>query len=301
MANSVLANSVYTIESAIRTAAEHFERNELYFGHGTDTALDEASWLILHAMQLSPAQSPDYALMLSAEQITCCNALLFRRIHERIPAAYITGEAWFAGHRLLCDSRALVPRSPLAEFINHQFFGLLDGIAQPLILDLCTGGGSIAIACAHAEPHATVHASDLSPEALALARENVTLHKLHNVVQLFQGSLFEPLEQRYDLIISNPPYVDARDIAAMPEEFLHEPLMGLSAGTDGLDLVRVMLRDALDYLKPHGSLVVEVGNSWQALEAAYPDLDFGWLEFTQGGDGVFLLQREELERATLSG
>ena len=295
MANSVLADEVYTVESAIRTAAEQFERNNLYFGHGTDTALDEASWLILHAMQLSPTQAPDYARMLSADQIASCNALLSRRINERIPAAYITGEAWFAGHRFFCDSRALVPRSPLAEFINHQFFGFLDGIAQPLILDLCTGGGSIAIACAHAAPHATVHASDLSSDALALARENVALHQLENSVQLFKGSLFEPLEQRYDLIISNPPYVDARDIAAMPEEFQHEPLMGLAAGTDGLDLVRVMLNQAMDYLRPEGSLVIEVGNSWQALEAAYPDLDFGWLEFTQGGDGVFTLTREELD------
>ena len=298
MVNSVLPDPVYTIESAIRTAAEHFERNDLYFGHGTDTALDEASWLILHAMQLSPAQAPDYAQRLNDDQIVRCNALLLRRIHERIPAAYITGEAWFAGHRFVCDSRALVPRSPLAEFINHQFFGLLDGIEQPLILDLCTGGGSIAIACAHAAPHATVHASDLSPAALALAAENVALHQLQNKVHLFEGSLFEPLEQRYDLIISNPPYVDARDIAAMPDEFLHEPLMGLAAGTDGLDLVRVMLKDAADYLKPDGSLIVEVGNSWQALETVYPDLDFGWLEFTRGGDGVFMLSCEELDGAT---
>ncbi len=295
MDESVLTGAAYTIETAIRTAADQFERNDLYFGHGTDTALDEASWLILYAMQLSPAHEPDYAQKLSAQQIAHCNTLLLRRIRERIPAAYITGQAWFAGHRFICDSRALVPRSPLAELINHQFFGLLDGVAKPYILDLCTGGGSIAIACAHAAPHATVHASDLSKDALALAEENVALHQLQQKVQLFEGSLFEPLERRYDLIISNPPYVDAQDIASMPEEFLHEPMMGLAAGSDGLDLVREMLRDAADYLKPGGTLVVEVGNSWQALEEAYPDLDFGWLEFTQGGDGVFVLRREELD------
>lgn len=294
MDTSVLPNAVHTIETAIRAAAEQFERHDLYFGHGTDTAIDEASWLVLHAMQLSPVQVPDYTAVLSEEQVACCNTLLSRRIRERIPAAYITGEAWFAGHRFICDTRALVPRSPLAEFINHNFFGLLDGIAQPVILDLCTGGGSIAIASAHAAPRAIVHGSDLSPDALALARDNRDLHQLQDKVRFFEGSLFEPLEQRYDLIISNPPYVDARDVAAMPQEYAHEPMMGLAAGLDGLDLVRVMLNEAADYLTPGGSLVVEVGNSWQALEAAYPDLDFGWLEFANGGDGVFMLRRDEL-------
>lgn len=294
MNERVLTGSAFNIETAIRTAADQFKQNNLYFGHGTDTALDEASWLILHAMGLSPALEPDYAQTLSEAQITHCNKLLSRRITERIPAAYITGDTWFAGHRFLCDSRALVPRSPLAELINHQFFGLLDGVAQPDILDLCTGGGSIAIACAHAAPDAMVHASDLSSDALALAAENVALHQLQDRVKLFEGSLFEPLEQRYDLIISNPPYVDANDISAMPEEFLHEPLMGLAAGLDGLDLVRVMLSEAADYLTADGVLVVEVGNSWQALEAAYPNLDFGWVEFANGGDGVFVLRRNEL-------
>jgi len=284
----------YTTESAIRAAAAEFERRVLCYGHGTDTAIDEASWLILHGMGLSPAEAPDYSMVLSEQQMQACNVLLQRRIDERVPAAYLTGQAWFAGHRFLCDSRALVPRSPLAEFINEQFYGVLDDMETPSILDLCTGGGCIAIACAHASTAATVHASDISPDALALAAENVSLHSLDDRVRLYEGSLFEPLDKRYDLIISNPPYVDAKDIAAMATEFSHEPILGLAAGTDGLDLVRVMLKSAPDFLNPGGALVVEVGNSWEALERAYPEIDFQWLEFDHGGLGVFIVYRDQL-------
>lgn len=284
----------HTIESAIRTAASEFEERGLCFGHGTETAIDEASWLILHAMGLSPAHEPDYAQVLNDKQRVACNDILQKRIEDRTPAAYLTGQAWFAGHRFLSDERALVPRSPLAEFINDQFFGLLEGIEKPAILDLCTGGGCIAIASAYASPDALVHASDISFDALALAQDNVNLHKLQSRVSLIQGSLFDPLTERYDLIVSNPPYVDAQDIAAMPEEFSHEPMLGLAAGDDGLDLVRIMLRDAAEYLNPNGVLIVEVGNSWQALEQAYSELDFAWLEFSNGGHGVFMLSREQL-------
>lgn len=290
----LLPDTEYTIEKAIRRAAEAFERHQLHYGHGTDSAIDEASWLILSALGLSPAIAPDYSQKLSAAQVTACNALLSRRIDERIPAAYLTGQIWFAGHPFLSDERALIPRSPLAEFINEDFFGYLDGIENPRILDLCTGGGCIAIACAYQRTDAVVDASDLSADALELAAENVQLHGMTDRVTLFEGSLFDPIAKRYSLIISNPPYVDAADIAAMPSEFSHEPMMGLEAGEDGLDLVRVMLRDAADYLEPEGILVVEVGNSGEALEAAFPALDFGWLQFAHGGHGVFLLTREEL-------
>lgn len=288
-------NDMHTIESAIRGAASLFERHRLGFGHGTQTAVDEAAWLVLHAIGRSPVEVPDYSQRLDASQIDACNALLARRIEERLPAAYLTGKAWFAGHELLSDSRALVPRSPLAEFINDNFYGLLDGIDEPAILDLCTGGGCIAIACAHALPIARVHASDISKDALALANENLILHNLQHRIRLHQGSLFEPVSERYDLIISNPPYVDAVDIASMPEEFSHEPMLGLAAGADGLDLVRIMLRDASAHLNPGGVLVVEVGNSWQALANAYPELDFHWLEFAHGGHGVFLLTQDQLD------
>lgn len=288
-------DNVYTIESAIRLAAAAFERHGLYFGHGTDTAVDEASWLVLHGMGLSPAIAPEYSVQLSDAQLHRCNALLERRISERIPTAYLTGQAWFAGHPFISDERALVPRSPLAEFINDDFFGVLDAVDAPVILDLCTGGGCIAIACAMAREDAQVDASDLSEQALSLAAENVQLHGLQDRVNLYQGSLFEPLSGRYSLIVSNPPYVDAADVAAMPSEFSHEPMLGLAAGEDGLDLVHGILAQAADYLEPHGVLVVEVGNSAEALEAAYPQLDFGWLQFAHGGQGVFLLTRDELE------
>ena len=288
------AAETLTLEAAIRAAAQRFEKCALFYGHGTDCAIDEASWLVLSAMGLSPANAPDYQLQLSARQIDVCNTLLMRRIEERIPAAYLTGQAWFAGHRFACDSRALVPRSPLAELINSDFFGVLDAVENPSILDLCTGGGCIAIACAHSLPDAVVHASDVSAEALSLAQENIELHRVQDRVTLLSGSLFEPVTARYDLIISNPPYVDAQDIAAMPEEFTHEPMLGLAAGSDGLDLVRLMLRDAASFLNPGGLLIVEVGNSWQALENAYPGLDFAWLEFAHGGHGVFMLTQDQL-------
>jgi ribosomal protein L3 glutamine methyltransferase len=290
----LLRNIDYTIETAIRAAATAFESDELYFGHGTDSAIDEASWLILHSLGLSPLVAPDYSRSMTTSECESCNKLLVRRIEERIPAAYIAGEAWFAGHRFLADERALVPRSPLAEFIQYDFFGLLDGLSAPRILDLCTGGGCIAIASALASEDSIVDASDLSPEALDLALSNVQLHGLETRVSLLQGSLFEPIDQKYSLIISNPPYVDAQDINAMPREFGHEPPMGLAAGEDGLDLVRIMLKEAITYLEPHGYLVVEVGNSGAALEERYPGVPFGWLEFAQGGHGVFVLSHQEL-------
>lgn len=286
-----------SVENAIRMAADTFHNDELYFGHGTSTAIDEASWLVLFAIGLSPIVEPDYSQQLDDEQVAACNELLSRRIEERLPAAYLTGQAWFAGHKFLSDKRALVPRSPIAEFINDDFFGVLDGFSSPRILDLCTGGGCIAIAAALARPTSFVDASDLSSAALSLAAENIELHQLEGRVSLYEGSLFEPIRHKYSLIVSNPPYVDAADIAAMPDEFSHEPLMGLEAGQDGLDLVREMLREAAQYLEPNGSLVVEVGNSMNALEAAYPQIEFSWLQFANGGHGVFLLTREELMQA----
>ncbi|MFK8077328.1 MAG: 50S ribosomal protein L3 N(5)-glutamine methyltransferase [Granulosicoccus sp.] len=293
----LLSGTDYTIETAIKAAAAAFDDNDLFFGHGTDTAMDEASWLILHSLNLSPLVAPDYSRPLTRKECESCNANLTRRITERIPVAYITGETWFAGHRFLTDERALVPRSPLAEFIRDGFFGLLDHVEKPAILDLCTGGGCIAIACAHELPSARVHASDLSPEALELAAKNVELHALQQRIHLYQGSLFEPITEKYSLIISNPPYVDAQDINSMPSEFGHEPAMGLAAGEDGLDLVRIMLREAAQYLHEEGHLVVEVGNSGEALEAEYPNMPFGWLQFAHGGHGVFVLSHSDLMAA----
>lgn len=283
-----------TIESAIRSCAAAFDQHELVFGHGTDDALSEASWLVLHALSLSPLEQPNYKQLLSEPEIEQCNNIVARRIQERIPAAYITGKAYFAGLEFKSDVRALVPRSPLAEFITDDFFGVIDSSGISTVLDLCTGGGCIGIACAVELPNATVHASDLSLEALALAKENVELHQLQERVSLVQGSLFENVNAKYDLIISNPPYVDKKDIDDMGKEFDHEPMMGLAAGEDGLDLVRVMLHQASDYLTDAGLLVVEVGNSAEALENAYPDIPFLWLEFDYGGTGIFALTRDEI-------
>jgi len=282
------------IENVIRLSAQVFDQHNLVYGHGTADSLAEASWLVLHALGLSPLQEPDYAASLTDEQIERCRAIVTRRIDERIPAAYITGTAWFAGLSFRADSRALVPRSPIAEFIVNDFFDLINPVQVGSVLDLCTGGGCIAIACAVQLPHARVDASDLSQEALSLAADNVADHQLQGQVTLLESALFEKLTGPYDLIISNPPYVDANDIRDMGKEFGHEPLLGLAAGSDGLDLVRVILHQAAGYMNEGGLLVVEVGNSAEALEDAYPDLPFLWLEFENGGSGVFALTREEL-------
>lgn len=279
---------------AIKQAADAFVAAQLYFGHGTDNATDEASWLILYALGLSPVVPPDYNMLLGEEQIARCNEVLATRINTRQPAAYITGEAWFAGLRFKSDARALVPRSPLAEYITYDFFDMLDEVSTPSILDLCTGGGCIAIACAYAREDATVVASDISVGALNLAAENVEMHQLQNRVQLIRSNLFEAIDGKFDLIISNPPYVDAEDIRSMADEFRHEPALGLEAGDDGLDLVRIMLAQAPDYLNDDGILVVEVGNSAQSIETAFPHIPFLWLEFSHGGGGVFVLSRHEL-------
>lgn len=282
------------LDDAIKQAADAFLAAQLYFGHGTDNATDEASWLLLHALGLSPVVPPDYTMLLDEEQIARCNEVLVKRIDTRQPAAYITGEAWFAGLRFKSDARALVPRSPLAEYITYNFFDMLDDVSTPSILDMCTGGGCIAIACAYACETATVVASDISGQALNLASENVEMHQLHDRVQLVNSNLFDSIDGKFDLIISNPPYVDANDIQSMADEFRHEPALGLEAGDDGLDLVRIMLAQAPDYLNHDGILVVEVGNSAQALETAFPHIPFLWLDFSHGGEGVFVLLRNEL-------
>lgn len=280
---------------AIRQSAAVFDAHGLSYGHGTDNAIDEASWLLLDVLGLSPLQAPDYQRPLDAEECLRCNAAVEQRVVQRRPTAYLTGTAWFAGHEFRCDERALVPRSPLGEWISDGFFGLLPDKPGLRVLDLCTGGGCIAIACAHALPEAQVDASDISADALRLAAENVELHGLQGRLRLLQGSLFDPVNGRYDLIVSNPPYVDVGDIADMPAEFHHEPALGLASGADGLDFVRRLLLEAERYLGAGGLLVVEVGNSAPALEAAYPTLPFTWLEFQQGGSGIFVLTRSELD------
>jgi ribosomal protein L3 glutamine methyltransferase len=285
-----------TVGELIQRGAARLRRAGVCFGHGTDNAIDDAAALLWHAAQL-PLEVPAgvYERRVPLRARVAYEALLQRRIRERLPAVYLTGRTWFAGLPMRTDPRALIPRSPLAELIEAQF----QPWAQPgqlrRILDLGTGGGCIAIACAHWLPAARVDAADISDAALALARENVREHGLGRRVRCVKSDHFSGLRgRRYDMIVSNPPYVGAREMAGLPAEYRHEPTLALAAGRDGLDSVRVILAEAAAHLQPGGLLIVEVGNSERAVQRAYPRLPFLWLEFERGGGGVFMLTREQL-------
>ncbi len=286
-----------SIRDLIRWGVSQFHAHELFFGHGTDNAWDEARLLVLGALHLPWEISADYLdCRLEADEMEAVRALLLRRIEARIPAAYLLGEAWFCGLPYVVDERVLVPRSPIGELIEGRFAPWLQG-TPARILDLCTGSGCIGIACAHAFPAAEVVLADLSFEALEVANLNIERHGVEERVYTVQGDGFDGLPgQRFDLIVSNPPYVDAEDFADMPAEFHHEPELGLACGEDGLDLVRRMLAEAADHLSDDGLLVVEVGNSQVHVEAAYPEVEFAWVEFARGGHGVFVLSAEQCRR-----
>ena len=217
-----------------------------------------------------------------------------RRINERRPVAYLIGEAWFMGLPFHVDERVLVPRSPISELLEARLQPWLADHPVERILDLCTGSGCIGIAAATVFPEAEVELSDISEDALAVAESNIELHEVGDRVMTVRSDVFDQVTGRYDVIVSNPPYVDAEDMADMPAEYHHEPRLGLEAGDDGLSIAHRILADAADHLNPGGLLMVEVGNSWHALDAAYPQLPFTWLDFENGGDGVFLLTREQL-------
>ncbi len=285
----------------VRWGASRFNEAELCFGHGSDDAVTEAMRLVLHAVHLPPGV-PDELLRatLTCEEKRQILALLRRRIAERMPAAYLTGEAWFAGLAFHVDKRVLIPRSPIAELIEKGFEPWLHGIRVQRVLDLCTGSGCIAVACAMAMPEALVDAADISPEALQVAELNVRRYALEKRVRLVRSDLFESLDRvRYDLIVSNPPYVASAELERMPAEFSQEPRLGLFAGDDGLDIVRRLLRSAERHLSPDGVLIVEVGASKPALVSAYPQAPFLWLEFERGGEGVFLLTATQLRESRL--
>ena len=269
----------------------------MFFGHGTDNARDEAASLVLHALGLPPdAGAALYRRRVGAARARQAQALLTRRIKERIPAAYLTGITWFAGLPFLVDARVLVPRSAIAELIERGFAPWIDPLRVRRVLDLGTGSGCIAIATARALPRARIDAVDISEAALEVARVNVKLHRLGRRVRLIESDHFRALGRAtYDIIVSNPPYVGTRELKGLPAEYRHEPRLALAAGRAGLDSVRVILREAARHLTPRGLLVVEVGNTEAAVRRAFPRLPFIWLDFERGGGGVFLLTREQLK------
>ena len=284
-----------SVRDFVRWGASRFEEAELCFGHGYADALDESAALVLHALHLEPELPPElWAARLTRRERGTVLELMRRRIEERIPAAYISGHAWFAGLRLRADSRALVPRSPMAEWIERAFAPWLDAGDVGAVLDVGTGGGCIAIACAAAFPGARVDAVDIDRDALALAGENVRDHGLEDRVRLIESKLFSRIDGVYDLIVSNPPYVGRDEYVSLPAEYRHEPARGLRAGEDGADLIGRILEEAAPHLAEGGLLVVEAGSSRPALEARYPALPFTWLELERGGENVLLLRRGDL-------
>ena len=293
-------NELRTIQDMIRWAATEFNRAGLFYGHGADNAIDDAMRLIMPSLNLPlSCDSEIYNTRLTRREREMLVELIVKRVELRIPVAYITNTAWFAGLEFYVDERTLVPRSPFAELINASFEPWLQ--AAPLrILDLCTGSGCIAIACAYAFPEAEVDAVDISDDALEVAEINIQGHGLEQQVTPIYSDLFSGIaDQKYDLIVSNPPYVDQEDMDNLPDEFKHEPELGLASGFDGLDLVRKMLAQAGDRLNENGLLFVEVGNSQVHLQAAYPQIPFQWIEFSQGGHGVFVLTKAQLDSITI--
>ncbi|MDY0067092.1 MAG: 50S ribosomal protein L3 N(5)-glutamine methyltransferase [Steroidobacteraceae bacterium] len=298
---SAAAPDPATVEQLIQHGAALFERAGLWFGHGMDNAVDEAAELVFFAAELRHEDAPAvYPQVLSSVQRANALELFERRIRERTPAAYLTHRMWFAGHEFYVDERVLVPRSPLAEVIEARFEPWIDSKRIARVLDVGCGSGCIAIASALALPQAHVDASDISEDALAVAAMNVRKHRVGDRLRLVCSDVFErlpapPAGPRYDVIVSNPPYVGDEEVSGLPPEYEREPRGGLHGGVDGLDIVRRILAGAAERLTPHGVLIVEVGNSEEALIDAYPQAPFTWLEFERGGGGVFVLSARELE------
>jgi ribosomal protein L3 glutamine methyltransferase len=293
---SVKEGELNRIVDFIRWGASRFNEAQLVFGHGNDSAIDEATQLVLHALHLPPDTPPAYAVaQLTAEEQQQVHAMLCRRIDERRPAAYLTGEGWFAGLSFKVDSRVLVPRSPIAEMILSGFEPWLGDCPVERVLDMCTGSGCIAVAMAVHQPHWQVDAVDISEGALELARDNVAEHNVADRVRVIESDLFTALKnERYDLIVTNPPYVPAQDVDLLPPEYSYEPALGLQSGFDGLDIPLRILAEAPKHLNHHGMLICEVGDSEAALVQMFPQVPFTWVEFKVGQMGVFVLGYEAL-------
>ncbi|MDR2111974.1 MAG: 50S ribosomal protein L3 N(5)-glutamine methyltransferase, partial [Candidatus Accumulibacter sp.] len=287
-----------TLRDLLRFAVSRFNEAGVFFGHGTDNAWDEAAYLLLHSLRLpvNTPLDPYLAARLTAGERASALGLIRRRIDERLPAAYLTREAWLGDYRFYVDERVIVPRSHIAELLREQLSPWInDPWAVGRVLDMCTGSGCLAILAAEAFPEAAVDALDISPEALAVARINVEEYGLETRVRLIESDTFAAIPgERYDVIVSNPPYVSAASMAALPGEYRREPRLALAGGEDGLDFARILLARAARHLKPDGLLIVEIGNARDALERAYPRLSFVWLDTSAGDRFVFMLRRKDL-------
>jgi ribosomal protein L3 glutamine methyltransferase len=290
-------HNLHTVRDWLRFAVSRFNHAKLFFGHGSGNAYDEAAYLILHTLHLPLDRLDPFldALLTDMERTEVLN-IIQQRVERRVPAAYLTHEALLGDFSFYVDERVIVPRSFIAELLLEQ---LAPWIADPEeignVLDLCTGSGCLAILAAYAFPRASVDAADLSPDALAVAERNVADYDLQDRVHLIESDLFAKLGgKQYDLIVSNPPYVDAASVAALPQEYLHEPKLALGSGSDGLDATRLILENAAQHLSANGLLVVEIGHNREVLEAAYPNLPFTWLEVSAGDQFVFMLHRNDL-------
>lgn len=296
----MVARSFGTLGDAVESAEQMFLDAGLYFGHGMTSAFDEAVYLVLHTLGLPLDElDPVWDRALSPAEAAAVQRIVNRRASEHIPAAYLTHEAWLGPHRFFVDERVIVPRSFIAELLHEEMSPWISGPgAVRSVLDLCTGSGCLAILAALAFPNALVDAVDLSADALDVARRNVADYQLADRVALIESDMFSALAgRRYDLIISNPPYVTGRSMAALPDEYRCEPRMALASGDDGLDHVRTILRDAPAHLNDGGLLVVEVGFNRDAVEVAFPDLPFTWLEVSAGDEIVFMLAKEDFAKA----
>lgn len=297
-------DELVTIRDILRWTVTKFEENDLFYGHGTDNPWDEAIALILYFLKLSNQNTIENLNILLDSRVTHSEKMklyniLAKRINERMPLPYLTNQAWFCGLEFYVDQNVLIPRSPVAELIESNFEPWLNLRDDLSILEIGTGSGCIAVAMAESLYETCVDlnidATDISDKALEIANKNIHKHGFEEFVNLIKSDLFENIDNKYDLIISNPPYVDAKEMDELPAEFRHEPTGALAAGPDGLDIVDRILKQSYDYLNDNGILIVEVGISSYALEEKYPNVEFIWFDFENGGEGVFLLTKEQLK------